>query len=118
VPPATALELTAALDGSSARISRGIPVALTVTAKATVRLALSAKVKGKTRRLGSWRKGFSAAGQDSIRLKLSKAARRTVGRLKTGSALTLTVTATGADGKATTTRVRLKVVRGGRLKKA
>ena len=117
-PPATALELIAALDGSSARISRGIPVALTVTAKATVRLALSAKVKGKTRRLGSWRKGFSAAGQDSIRLKLSKAARRTVGRLKTGSALTLTVTATGADGKATTKRVRLKVVRGGRLKKA
>jgi uncharacterized repeat protein (TIGR01451 family) len=116
-PPATALKLTAALDGSSARLSRGIPVALTVTAKATVRLALSAKVRGKTRRLGSWRKGFSAAGEDSVRLKLSRAARRTVGRLRTGSALTLTVTATGDDGKATTKRVRLKVVRGGRLKK-
>jgi uncharacterized repeat protein (TIGR01451 family) len=118
-PPApAAVGLTAGLDVASARLSRGLPVAVSVTGGATVRFVLSATVRGKARRLGSWRRGFRAAGESTVRLKLSKPARRTVGRLRNGARLTLTVTATGADGQATTERVRLRVARGGRLRRA
>jgi len=115
--PAT-LKLGTTLTKKAITLSKGIPVGVTVTGAASVKISLSVKQKGKTKSLGSRTKGFAAAGKSSVTLKLSRSARKTISRLKAGTKLTLTVKATGLDGTVATSKATFKVTRSKRLQRA
>lgn len=116
-PAPVPVKLTSALGTRKAfRATQGIPVKLEVDAKAALKIALTTKRGRKTTTLATTTRSYTKATRASIVFKLSKKARKALGKLKAGTKLTLTITATAADGSKTTSKLKLKVVKGKKLK--
>jgi hypothetical protein len=107
--PPTASRFTLTLSAPSAKARRKaartgrLPVRVTTTAPALVKLTAKARIVRKNRRIASTRR--QADGTITLTLKLSKKARK---RLNTGQPLRITLTATAPGSRPAAAKVRLK----------